>query len=951
MGFFPPAIFEIKAVAGQAIAQFQAVNAELALMEAQAVGAGAGLSTLDKASKTATAAVGVLGIAAVAVGVLSVKTALEVQDSYSRLGQAMANAGVNTEKNRKSTENLLDSYERMGFQNEVSAVGYQKLIQATHSVEQSNKLMAISADFARAKNIDLDVAAGLMAKGTQGSMKAMKELGITLDTTLPKNEAITKAFQELSVTVGGQAIAYTKTFNGQMAVLGSEVENVGEKIGTALIPILMSMIDGVRNAFHWLGQNKEILLKVGYAVGAVTLALVAYRATILITNAAQKAFLVIQTIARTAMALMTGQQMALNAAMAMNPIGLVVAAIALLAAGFIYLWNHSESFRKIVIAVGKVGVLAISFIIHQVGMLATSFLKIVTGPMKLFLKTLDALGVDAAGKALKSVDGVINTVGDFFEGASKKVLGFTKTLDSLENKKFSLPFELDFSGPKLKEGVAGLKSEGDIKGGLGTAGDVAKGGTKQSAVQKTISAINAKLVDVQKTYTDKMLSLQNDYAEKSAVIEDKSKATIADAQKSFNDTMRDLNAESGKAMAELDVKFAATKEKINSDSLKNMEKLEADHNSKILEIRKAGLAKLDSIVQQSIDRLRDAYRGATSTDVGKIFGDMVGAQADGGAEANAAGLLASLKTKLVSIKTLATSAAQLQGAGFSQTFIEQVVSAGPEVGNQLAKSIMSSSTASQTEMKTLFNDLEKTSNTGLDMLAKSMNVGGKLATDELTMMYQVADRELVLSLREQNQSFLDACVSLTKDFDNAMASAEKDMYDAQTAVREKHYAAMADAEKTRDEVISKASKDAVDSMADLQKTLASAQADARKSLLDSLTKIESDFDTKLGSIKTKVKSTIDEIKTLQSSIANAGAIVTQQSQLSTQTSSLGLANNANARESRVEQVGTTVKNEVTIYAQTNVDANELSQSMINALKFNTPILVSNASSNTGRRVD
>lgn len=56
-------------------------------------------------------------------------------------------------------------------------------------------------------------------------------------------------------------------------------------------------------------------------------------------------------IVRVATIAWTGVQWLLNAALSANPIGLVVIAIAALVAGIIYAWNHSETFRKVVIAV------------------------------------------------------------------------------------------------------------------------------------------------------------------------------------------------------------------------------------------------------------------------------------------------------------------------------------------------------------------------------------------------------------------------------------------------------------------------------------------------------------------------------------------------------------------------------------------------------------------------
>ena len=114
-GFLPPAVLEIGVIAGEAIAKLKEVNAELAVMQAEAGGAAVAVSRLDKALMVGKAALIAFTVAAAAVGFMSVHAAMEVEDSYARLGQAMSNAGVLSEENRAKAEETFVAMEKLGI--------------------------------------------------------------------------------------------------------------------------------------------------------------------------------------------------------------------------------------------------------------------------------------------------------------------------------------------------------------------------------------------------------------------------------------------------------------------------------------------------------------------------------------------------------------------------------------------------------------------------------------------------------------------------------------------------------------------------------------------------------------------------------------------------------------------------------------------------------------------
>lgn len=137
-----------------------------------------------------------------------------------------------------------------------------------------------------------------------------------------------------------------------------DIFNNTDKIAEKLIE-LKPLVLGVGTAFLGWQVGKIIHeTVVGFQTAKMTLAL--FSLEMKGASVAQGLFNGSLTLGETLVALFTGKTtfaslatagwtkatVALNAAWASNPIGIVVAAIALLAGGFIYLWNTSEEFRN-----------------------------------------------------------------------------------------------------------------------------------------------------------------------------------------------------------------------------------------------------------------------------------------------------------------------------------------------------------------------------------------------------------------------------------------------------------------------------------------------------------------------------------------------------------------------------------------------------------------------------
>ncbi len=109
------------------------------------------------------------------------------------------------------------------------------------------------------------------------------------------------------------------------------LEKLVAKFKDDVVPILEKLLPIIESTFGWLIDNKELVLAALVAIAG--------------GFAAFKVVTLIQSVTK-ALNAMTIAQYALNLAQNLNPMGLIVAAIAALVVGFITLWNTSDGFRE-----------------------------------------------------------------------------------------------------------------------------------------------------------------------------------------------------------------------------------------------------------------------------------------------------------------------------------------------------------------------------------------------------------------------------------------------------------------------------------------------------------------------------------------------------------------------------------------------------------------------------
>lgn len=200
-------------------------------------------------SKTLLAGAAAAGGLAIAFGVSAVKDYMKSEAGLASITATLKSMGQAALDNKDALLKAASAAVKMGFDDDDAAASITRFYQATGSLTQAQKLNNLAMDLARAKNLDLATAAGLVNQVLSGNGRALKQYQINLKDSATPLEALA----ELQGKVAGQATAFTGTLSGQIEVITNTWSNMKKAIGQVLTEALTPF---VKQFSGWLNDPK-----------------------------------------------------------------------------------------------------------------------------------------------------------------------------------------------------------------------------------------------------------------------------------------------------------------------------------------------------------------------------------------------------------------------------------------------------------------------------------------------------------------------------------------------------------------------------------------------------------------------------------------------------------------------------------------------------------------------
>lgn len=275
-----------------------------------------------------------VGAALVGVGVGLQALGSKDQAAHQQLQAAVQATGHDYDEYSKQVEEAIKHQEHFGHAANETQDALRILTTATGDPAKALDYLNVATNIAAARHESLSQAATDLSRVYGGNTRLLKLYGIQVTDQEKKSKDYTGAIDELSRKLSGQASAAADTFGGRLSAIKAHMEDSAAAFGE----------------------------KFGPAITAAGAAMTGLGATIQITSAALTFLRTSQALAGAQSIIMATAMGVLNAVMAVNPIILIVLALAALVGGLILAYQHVTWFRNAINDMGKAVVVAFNAI-------------------------------------------------------------------------------------------------------------------------------------------------------------------------------------------------------------------------------------------------------------------------------------------------------------------------------------------------------------------------------------------------------------------------------------------------------------------------------------------------------------------------------------------------------------------------------------------------------------
>lgn len=203
------------------------------------------------------AAAGVVGVATTALLGMA-NAAADDRAEAAKLDGVIRAAGAATGDYTAQVEAAITAGQDRAFSDTQTREALQSLVTATGDVTTSTQLLSVAQDVARFAGVDLATAADAIAKAQAGQDTQLARL----IPGLAKGATATDTIANASKAAAGQADLFAASTEGMAERNGDALGELGETIGSVLLPVLDALLPAIIPILQALGKLVTAVLPV-----------------------------------------------------------------------------------------------------------------------------------------------------------------------------------------------------------------------------------------------------------------------------------------------------------------------------------------------------------------------------------------------------------------------------------------------------------------------------------------------------------------------------------------------------------------------------------------------------------------------------------------------------------------------------------------------------------------
>jgi phage-related protein len=365
-----------------------AASAILAIkIVADAKGAGRGFDQAStkaqkfgKAMQRAAVPAAIVGAALVTAGKRAVTAASDQEQAYGGL-DAVYGKHASVVKESAKTAAASAGMSATAYAEMAAQIGGQ-LKSAGVPIDkvagQTDKLIKRGADLATTYGGTTADAVNSLSSAFRGEFDSSERLNVGLSAATVQAELVRRGQDKLtgaalaaakvqatqaliyknSGDAAGQFAQQTDSLAEKQQIAQANMENTAATLGAVLLPVVGLVTDALADLAGWMGKNAKIVQVVAGVVAGLA-------AVILVITGVMRAYAAVQAI--------------VNAVMAANPAVLITLAIIALVAVVVIAYKKSETFRKVLQALGRAGVAVFRVLVAAVRAYLSIFVAVARG--------------------------------------------------------------------------------------------------------------------------------------------------------------------------------------------------------------------------------------------------------------------------------------------------------------------------------------------------------------------------------------------------------------------------------------------------------------------------------------------------------------------------------------------------------------------------------------------